>query len=325
MPASDGLVSPRLKTTSARRGALEARLTAALSGNLERASWQRCRRIGSRVGLLFFWAGRKRRELAISNVQMALGVDRESAQSIARRSAQNWGMTTCELLHLPGASPQQVRDYVAIEGLEHLQSALSGGRGAILLTAHLGNWELLAARLAPLLAPQHATSAIVRPLSNATLQEKLSSIRRDMGVSLISKHGAGRPALQALRRGEALIILPDRHAGAEGVLLPLLGRETRFEGAPARLAMMSGAPIVPLCAVRREPWLNGEGGLLLRIFPSFGVPDAPRAQREAAVTNGTRQVIAALEMMVRAHPEQWSWMLRRWRADDAAPQSQLAR
>ena len=300
------------KAVSAARGAVERRVAGALGTTLERTSWAGCRRLGSAVGLTFFAAGKKRRELAISNLQMALGMNRANALRTARRSAQNWGMTTCEFLHLPAASDQEIRDYVSLDGFEHLQGALERGNGAIVLTIHLGNWELLTARL----ALETRVAGIVRPLSNATAQATMSGVRRGYGLDIISKHAAARPSHKWLKSGGALVILPDRHAGPEGALLPLFGRETLFEGAPARMAQISGATIVPAWGVRRAPWL-ADGRIEAQLWPGYTVENPAKSEREAAAIEGTKQVIESLEAIVRKHPDQWSWMLRRWRDSDA--------
>jgi KDO2-lipid IV(A) lauroyltransferase len=308
------LTSLRPKNSSARRAAFEKRLMGTVAHRLENTSWQSCRRLGAMIGLAFFKIGRRRAELAVDNVVKALEVSRPEALRIARRASQNWGMTTCEFLHQRAASPQEIRDYVSLDGVEHLQTALQEGKGAILLMAHLGNWEVLIARL----GQEFPLAGIVRPLSNAAVQDHMSDVRRATGMALISKHNAARPAIRALRAGSALCILPDRHAGAEGALLPLFGHPTRFETAPARLALMSGAPIVPAFGVRREPW-RGDGRIEGHIFPSFQVHAANRDERDAATIEGTKRVIASLETIVRQYPDQWSWMLRRWRDDDVSP------
>jgi KDO2-lipid IV(A) lauroyltransferase len=146
----------------------------------------------------------------------------------------------------------------------------------------------------------------------------MSNIRRGTGYELISKYGAARPSAKCLRSGGALVLLPDRHAGDEGILLPLFERETLFESSPARLAMMNNSPIVPVLGARREPWLS-DGRIDIRVYPAFEVRAASRDEREQAVVEGTRQVMQSLETMVRAHPDQWSWMLRRWRDSDTRP------
>ncbi len=315
------IVSGHLKTTSARRSALETGLSHALSVSLERASWQQCRALGSFLGLAFFAAGGKRRALAVDNIARALHLNSAQSLRIARRSAQNWGMTTCEFLRSPAATPQEICDYVSLCGLENLESALEAGKGAILVTAHLGNWELMAARL----GQEFPTAGIVRPLSNAVAQNLMSGVRQAHNLGLISKNSAVRPSLKWLRNNGALIILPDRHAGPQGELLPLFGRLTRFENAPARLALMSGAPILMAHGARRSPWLR-DGRIEGHIAPPFSL-HAAKDDREQAMLEGTQRVIAGLETMVRAHPDQWSWMLRRWRDTDAeeTPQKLLSR
>lgn len=305
------IVSNRLKEVSARRAVVESRLALALGASLERASWAQCRQLGQFLGLTFFAASKKRRELAIDNIGQALGVNRATSTRIARRSAQNWGMTTCEFLHSSGVSESELRDYVCLKGEEHLEAALAAGKGAILVTAHFGNWELLTARV----AQKYSIAGVVRPLSNATLQNHMSNVRRSQKIGLISKNSAARPGLKFLKTNGALVILPDRHAGPSGTLLPLFGRLTRFEDAPARLAMMSGAPILMMRGVRRTPWAR-DGRIEGQISPGFHVEAASRDARETAAIEGTQKVIAGLEEMVRAHPDQWSWMLRRWREAD---------
>lgn len=305
------IVSGRFKATSARRGALEAGVARALSASIERASWSQCRALGSFLGLAFFAAGSKKRSLAVDNVSQALGLSRAQSLRIARRSAQNWGMTTCEFLRSPVATKEDIDDYVSLRGIEHLETALAAGKGAIIVTAHIGNWELLAARIA-----RHFRAAgIVRPLSNATAQNLMSSVRRAYDLGLISKNAAGRPSIKVLQNNGVLIILPDRHAGASGELLPLFGRATRFENAPARLALMSGAPILMACGARRAPWLS-QGSIDAYIAPAFLVEAASKSERASATTEGTKRVIAGLENMVAQYPDQWSWMLRRWREND---------
>ncbi len=307
---SDAPISPHEIVNSQTRAMMERRLMNALGAVAERTSWDGCRRLGNYLGLIFFAVARRRRERAIANLQLALGFNGAKATRIARRGSQNWGMTICEFLHLPNASPDEIRAHVSLEGLENLQDALAAGNGAIILMAHLGNWEATAARL----ALETPMTGIVRPLYNAAAQRHMTAVRNGYGLRVISKHAAARPSLKTLRAGGSLIILPDRHAGREGALLPLFGHETRFETAPARFAMMSGSPIVPITGARRDPWYS-DGRIQARVSRSFRVAPGTRDDREAATLEGTRQVIASIEDMIRAHPDQWSWMLRRWRDD----------
>lgn len=294
----------------------ENRLINLVAGGIERASWGTCRHAGSYLGLLMFAALKRRRAVATNNIRLAFpDLSEAAARQIARRSMQNFGITFCEFMRLRVATPQEIRDYVTIEGLENVHEGLSHQNGVLLLTAHLGNWELMGARA----AQEFPLTVVARPTSNSGIEERILNIRRTSGIEVISKFDTGRSSLKALRQNHALGILPDQHAGPEGVLLPMFGHPTRMVSAIARLALLSGAPMVPAFGVRRGPWLR-DGRIVAKTSPGIYL-DKPAsrdaAAREAAVVEGTKRVVAELENIMRQHPEQWLWMHKRWRPEDA--------
>jgi KDO2-lipid IV(A) lauroyltransferase len=308
------------------RDAVEVKLMRLFGGAMERASWDACRRSGAWLGMLFFHAIRSRREVSISNVRLAFPhMSEAAAQRMARRSAQNFAMMFCEFMHLRTASPAEVRAYADIEGLEHIQHGLEQGRGVLLLTAHLGNWEVMGARA----AQEFPLTVIARPTSNAGVEDHIAQVRAAARIGVISKFDTGRAAIKVLRSNGTLGILPDQHAGPEGLLLPMFGHPTRFVTAIPRLALLSGAPIVPAFGVRRTPWL-ANGRIVARVSPGIMLDKdtgdtASTRSREEAIVQGTRCVIAEIEGIVRQHPDQWLWMHRRWRRSDerdAAEQAQ---
>jgi KDO2-lipid IV(A) lauroyltransferase len=182
----------------------------------------------------------------------------------------------------------------------------------LLLTAHLGNWEVMGARA----AQDFPLTVVARPSSNSGIQRHIAEVRRAAGIDVISKFDTGRTSLQVLRANGALGILPDQYAWPDGPLMPMFGHLTRFITSPARLALLAHAPIVPGFGVRRTPWL-ADGRIMASVWPAFYVTPACRhASREAAVHEATRCVIAQIEAIVRRHPDQWLWMHRRWRAED---------
>lgn len=314
----------------------ESRLVGMCSRAMQRSSWAGCRRTGSLVGLAFYYGVRNRRHVAIDNVQIAFPqMGQEEARRIARRGAQNLGMTFCESLHMGGASLQELNNYVELQGLEHIEAALERGRGAVLLMAHFGNWELFGARL----SQQIPLSVLARPNSNSGVEGVVAQVRTRVGMEVISKWDTARPAVKALRANRALGLLPDQRAGkGEGVLLPMFGRVTRFYSSVAQFSLMSGAPIIPGFGVRREPWLS-DGRIIGDIRPALKLrpddearEDASRRRdpalkdptlREAAILDGTRHVIGALEDAIRRHPDQWWWLHRRWRSSDRVAHARM--
>jgi len=288
----------------------EVGLTNLFAAPMTNASWDSCRRTGAWLGLLLFSAMKRRRMVAVHNLQLAFpGIAQRRALQIARRSAQNFGMTFCEFLHLNGASPQSIHDYVTVEGEEHLQAGLERGKGLILLTAHFGNWEALGARAAQMFP----LTVVARPTSNPGVQSHLDRIRRGVNMELISSAQGARPALRALRQNKALAILPDQYAGPNGLVLPFFGHNTSVWPSVAHLAMMSGATVLPSFGVRQKPWMTN-GRFIAKIFPGYQV--SAGNDKNQIVREGTLRMIAELENIIHQHPEQWMWLHRRWRAAD---------
>jgi len=293
------------------RSTLETLAMSGVGRACQTLSFDACRYAGGWLGLLLFGALGKRQSIAVENIRLALGVSPARARQLARRSCMNFGMTFAEFLHLPSASEKEIRERAYINGLDNVWNALDCGRGAILLTAHLGNWELMGARA----ALDFPLTVVARPTSNTGVQGLIDNSRRAANIHVISKHESGRRSLEVLRRNETLGILPDQHAGEEGALLPFFGQPTRVWTALARLAMLSGARVVPAFGVRRRPFL-ADGRIEARVSPSWSVPKC--SDREAAVLEGTRRVLWELENVMRRESDQWLWLHRRWRPSDGA-------
>ena len=292
------------------RRALEKRLIQRIGDSLAAAPWLTCRRVGSWMGLVFFHGFKRRRLIALENLSRALPhLSVRRRQQIARRSAQNFGMSFCEFMHLQSASPAEIHDYCAWEGLEYIHNALSQGHGVMLPTAHFGAWEVMGARM----AQEFPLSVVVRLTSNQALKNHAEKVRAAVHIKMILKEESARVSLRALRANEGLAIFADQHAGENGMLLPMFGHPTRVFTSPARLALAAQAPIVPIFAVRCDPWITN-GRVVIRSGPSLDLQHYQT--RDEAVLAGTRFMNNATETMVRAHPDQWLWMHRRWRDED---------
>ncbi len=303
------------KSLMKHREVLETRAMQSVAGAMERASWDACRRTGAWMGLLLFSTFRARRAVGIRNVQLAFpDLSDSQARRIVRRSYQNFAMMFCEFLHLRVATPEQVRAYCDLQGFDIMTQAREQGRGAMMLTAHIGNWEVLAARV----AQEVPVTAVARPTSNAGVESHIASIRAAVGIKVLLKNEAGRSAVRALKQGDTVIILPDQYAWPDGALLPMFGHPTRVVTSLARIALLTGAPIVPLFGVRRTPWL-ADGRIIGRTSPSFELQKT--GDRESDILDGTRRVIDEIENVVRHYPEQWLWVHKRWRDRDLQPNS----
>ena len=293
------------------RNLIETTAMGAVGRVFETLSFDACRYAGAWLGLGIYAALGKRRPISVNNVRLALGVSPARANQIVRRAVMNFGMTYAEFMHLRVATREEVRAYSWIEGLEHVEAARAAGKGAILLTAHLGNWEVMGARA----AQEFPLTVIARPAGNAGVQSYIDAGRAASGIDVISKYDNGRASLRVLKKNETVGILPDQHAGSDGELLPMFGQPTRVWSAIARLAMMSGARVVPAFGVRQTPFL-ADGRIVAKVSPGWNVEKS--GDKNAAIAEGTRRTVAELEKIIAAHPDQWLWLHRRWREADGA-------
>jgi KDO2-lipid IV(A) lauroyltransferase len=247
----------------------------------------------------------RRRRVTETNVALAFPeLPPAARRRIARRSWQHLGMTIVELARLLSRPLDATLAELSLEGLERLRQVMDVHGRALVLTAHLGNWEYLpaAARLVG-----YPLSVVVRPLDSPALDALAAAMRRKTGVDLIDKRGALRPVLQALRRGGLVGILLDQNAARrEGVFVPFFGRAASTSRSLALLAVRTGTPVVPVFIRREAP-----GRHRVVIEPPLAPPVVN--DPEEAVVELTARCTQAIEAAIRSAPEQWLWSHDRWR------------
>jgi len=258
--------------------------------------------VGRRIGDLLWWLLPRRRRRALDNIRQSLGRDMtpREIEGLGRRSFQHLGMNLIEACRYFLRPTDVMLSQVQVEGVEHLRSAAARGRGILILTAHYGNWELLAAAHGLTGLP---LSIVIRPLDSPVLDELAARFRRRSGAELIVKRQAVREVLQALRSGRMVGILLDQNATrAEGVFVPFFGVDASTSKGLAVLALRTDAPVVPVF-LRRTP----EGRHCMDVGPAL-VPPA-----EGDVLAYTATFNQVIETAIRRAPEQWLWMHARWR------------
>lgn len=262
--------------------------------------------VGRRLGDLAWILLHRRRALTLENLERAFGHDQPSAERrrVGRQSFQHLGMNLVEACVFFFRPPAVLLSGVEFHGAGLLRDAAAEGRGVLLLTAHLGNWELLAASHV-LAGPP--LSVVVRPLDSPVLDRVVSRFRLRGGVELIPKRRGLRGVLDALRRGRMVGLLLDQNASrGEGVFAPLFGVPASTSRSLALLALRTGAPVMPVF-IRREP----DGRHRVDVEPRV---DAPAERSVQAYTTVFNQVI---ERAIRRSPEQWFWMHDRWKTRPA--------
>jgi KDO2-lipid IV(A) lauroyltransferase len=267
------------------------------------------------VGALL-WAGYDRR-VANENLERVFpGWSPGRRRRTTFRSYARMARSLVEFLHTSKYSDADIRERVTLDGEGALEAALAEGRGAILLSGHFGNWEWLARRV----AAGHPFAVLFKQPGDPVLAERLRRIRAAAGIEQID-HDDMRSAVRWLRKGRVLGIVMDQEPRktSEGVIAPLFGQPTMTHVGPFRLARMAGAPLLTFfCRA------TGRGRYRARLEP---LPASEAADPDTAVAEDAARFNARLEAAVRADPEHWMWMYRRWaridrRARAARPASQ---
>lgn len=259
--------------------------------------------VGRRVGDVLWWLLPRRRRLTLDNLARSFGreVPPGELRRLGRRSFQHVGMNLIELSRYFLRPTDVMLSRVRVEGGEHFRTAAAQGRGVLILTAHYGNWELLAAAHGLTGLP---LSIVTRPLDHPLLDDLAARFRRRSGAELIIKRQAVREVLQALRRQRMVGILLDQNATRpEGVFVPFFGVPASTSKGLAVLALRTGAPVVPVF-LRRDP--DGRGHCM-----EVGAPIPPPPDGNVATYTATFNQV--LEATIRRAPEQWLWMHARWR------------
>ena len=261
--------------------------------------------LGRRVGdVMAAFPGRRRRT-ALDNLAVAFPeLPPATRRHLAHASWQHLGVMSMELARMLASPLDATLRRLTFDGLEHLDAAMKEHGRALLLTAHLGNWELLAAshRLTA-----YGLSIVVRSLDAAPLDALAGELRRKTGVELIDKRGALRPVLDALRRGRLVGILMDQNAARhESVFVPFFGRAASTSKSMALLALRTRTPVVPVFTHR-----EGDGRHRVVVEPALPWPAAK--ETDAAIVELTTRCNEAIERAIRRCPEQWLWSHRRWR------------
>jgi KDO2-lipid IV(A) lauroyltransferase len=200
---------------------------------------------------------------------------------------------------MPRLTPENISSLIQYEGLENFQSALIRGRGVLVATAHLGNWELSAFAHAWMTAPMHI---VVRPIDNPRIDALVERYRGLSGNRIIEKNDAARGILKALKAGDAVGILMDQNTTLDqGVFVDFFGTKACAGTAFAKLAHHSGAAVVPGFAL----WSDEEQRYILRFYPEIVM--------SGDVAEDTQRVHSQLETVIRQYPDQWLWIHRRWK------------
>jgi KDO2-lipid IV(A) lauroyltransferase len=272
---------------------------------MERLSFGSAGRIGARIAGLGYRPLGIRRAVVERQLRVCLPErDPADIERIARAAYAHLGRTSIETAILPSYSRQQIIDlFESVRGWDLVQERLALGKGLIVVTGHLGNWELGGAYLAARGVP---IDAVARHMANPLFDRYLTATRERIGMTVVHDGDAVRRVPRSLRSGRAVAFLVDQGAvGLASTYVPFFGRFAKTPRGPAVFALRLGAPVVFGVALRQP------SGRYELTFEPIEVIDT--GDRDADVERIVADYTAVLERWVRRAPEQYLWHHRRWK------------
>jgi KDO2-lipid IV(A) lauroyltransferase len=268
------------------------------------------------VGSAIHFFDARHRRVARSNIRQhyrdAAGnpLPEREVRRMARDSFRHLAMCAVEIIHLDREIKRRgMADIVVAGGVEHLRAAVAKGKGVIMATAHMGNWEILGAMCREFGVP---FTSVYRPLDNPLLDRWVRANREATGQSLVTKDGALRELVRVLKTGGMVCLLVDQDARSHGIMAPFFGAPASTIATPAEFAIRTGSVILTGVSRRVGPGFRYAGAL----DPPVEVVDT--GDREADVLRITSKINANLEAGIRLAPEQWLWSHRRWKTKPPA-------
>lgn len=259
-------------------------------------------RLGRGYAALLDLAAPRLRRTALRNLELALP---ELSPEERGRIADGVFRSVARLLvgasRLPSINRRNVKEWIDYDGFEHFQEAQRRGRGVLIASGHLGNWELSGVGHALLCG--ETMSVVVRPLDNPLIDRLVQDRREMVGNRMIGKKEFVRRMLDALKANGTVGIFVDQNSHFDhGVFVNFFGVPARCGTTFAKLAAHTGATVIPGFAV----WIEAEQRYRLKFYPPLDLT--------GDVAEDTQRVQSAVERAVREYPDQWLWIHRRWKA-----------
>ncbi len=261
-------------------------------------------KLAAGIAMLWFKLDKFHREIAISNLKIAFSNEKSSLEieALAKKSFFNVANMIFESSRAFHWDTATIKKNLKIEGVEHLDSAQKKGKGVLLFSGHVGNWEmsLFITDITP-----YVITGVYKKLKMAAVERYILKKRQSRGGRMYPVKDAVGGILYELDQGNLMGLLIDQNAKKLGVFVDFFGKKASSNKGLAQLALSTGSPVVPYFIVKRN------GGYVVEVLPE--VPLINTGDVEADILANTSQYNKIIENFIRRYPEQWLWIHRRWR------------
>lgn len=268
------------------------------------------RDVGVAISAVAFRVLGRLRRVGLRNLELAFPEMTAGEREVILRSEyRNLGLLLAEFCKMPGYTAATASLFIRYEGLENYLCAREKGRGVLVLTGHLGAWELSSFYHSLMGMPM---GMVIRRLDNPLVDAFVNRVRCLHGNRVIHKDDFARGLIASMRAGETVGILMDTNmTPPQGVFVPFFGVPACTASGMARIAEKTGAAVLPGFLL----WEESEQKYVLRFGEELEVVHTGDAEQDALTNTAT--FTAAIERYIRQYPDQWLWMHRRWKTRPA--------
>jgi len=261
--------------------------------------------MGRLLGALLYVFAAPQRRIVQRNLQFAFP---EFAPRRVRQTARgvfrNYGTTLVEILQMGFFSREQILRRVKIHGLDRISDRVSLHQGLIVVSAHLGNWEI-GMQVMPCFFGR-PLFAVAKKFKSGIIENWLRETRTRFGSRVLYKKGVLAEMTRIVREGGVLTVLVDMARRRDGVDIEFFGKKATATPAAAMLALRCRIPVLPVFCLR-----EADGNIGIQVGAPIDMLRTRDLRRDLQVN--TQRITNVVEDMVRRHPEQWHWLMKRWK------------
>jgi KDO2-lipid IV(A) lauroyltransferase len=268
------------------------------------------RAVGAAIGRLSYVLMARLRKTGLRNLALAYpDLSPTARERLLRGEYRNLGWLLAEFCQMPSYTRENTRAFLRYQGLDHFLAAQARGRGVLIVTGHLGAWELSSFYHSLM---GHPMSMVIRRLDNPRIDRLVNRIRCLHGNEVLHKDDFARGLLAAMRSGRTVGILMDTNmTPPQGVFVPFFGVPACTASGLARVALKTGAAVLPGFLL----WHDDEQKYVLTFGEEIAIERT--GEDEQDILTLTASCTAAIESYIRRYPEQWLWVHRRWKTRPA--------
>ncbi len=254
--------------------------------------------------LCYYFYPRIRKD-GYKHIEYAFGekLTKDKKKRVLWNATKNMFLVAFEFPHLPTLAENKYEGVASYKGIEYIEEYRKNKQGALFISAHLGNWEMMASLMC---SHGYPVAEIIREFDDPKLNQYIDNIRTRAKIKTIPKDHSANEIVQLLKEGWFVGILIDQSPRNNGAPVEFFGKPCWATIGPAFLYARTKVPVHPVAMVRKD-----DGTFLLEIFPSLSLVSTGNLQED--ILKNTQICQNVIEDIIRKHPDQWLWVHRRWK------------